>query len=30
MSEASAPHCPDCNQPIYACECEDMHDERNG
>jgi hypothetical protein len=26
MSEASAQHCSDCNQPIYACECEDMHD----
>src|SRR5262249_15411498 len=26
MSEASSEHCSDCNQPIYACECEGMHD----
>jgi hypothetical protein len=25
MSEASAEHCSGCNQPIYACGCEDMH-----
>jgi hypothetical protein len=25
MSEASVEHCLVCNQPIYACGCEDRH-----
>jgi hypothetical protein len=27
MSEASTSHCLECNQPIYACSCDDPRED---